>query len=800
MSADHPSPRTDAVLAGVVAACALAVFIVTMYPGLGGGGDSAKFQYLGHVLGTAHPPGYPLYVEFGWVFSHLPIGTLAYRANLMAGCFGALAAALLFLVLRRLGCHRAVALAVAFAMAFDRYVWAKSVVAEVYALAAVFAAGTLLLILRWSHTRRDRDLFAAAACFSLSLGNHLTLATLGPVLVLYVVLVDWRTAIRPRTLIVCGALFMAGLAQYLFVLIRTLQGAAYVEARATNLGELFNVMRASRYSYQMFSFGAGALWHERVPLIAGLFRDEFGIVGAAFLFFGVIVATRRRWRDVVLLVLGPLAVVFLTLNVDSDSDGFLVPAFALAWPLAGLGFEAVRSALAGRNRLAGWLAIAAIAAFPVAQISANYRINDHHRRTYEIRYFGALFDAISDRTAIVSESYAVDQLVLYKLLGEGAAGRKRVEQIAPDTDTVNAYWRRGYTIYAFGRARGQLAALGFRFVTVQLVESRPAGRDGQGGRALSAIDMGPMPLFRVAAPSAEVDVGNVGWRDVTEETAAGRLLGVIDDYRAYDASMTFYLASATALTPRLVIAQGSGLPRLDVRTLRSPSSAGFMAAAVAPASADAFDWSALPPDARYLYRAEIRVNDQGDFSTFAIDLGGVPSAAFASARVDRDNPKRARVHSIPKGPWDLFAEPGKAAERVTLGDEPQEALLGQGWHGPEREGEHKFRWMAAREAGMALPFAEPGPLVVEVTARPMDRPDAAPVRLGLSVNDTALDSKSMQPGWNRYEWAVPASAWRPGLNAVVLQVSGLATPASRGGSADVRLLGAAVSEIVFRRQ
>jgi len=40
-----------------VALVAFGVYLKTLFPGLGGGGDSAKFQYVGSVLGTPHPPG-----------------------------------------------------------------------------------------------------------------------------------------------------------------------------------------------------------------------------------------------------------------------------------------------------------------------------------------------------------------------------------------------------------------------------------------------------------------------------------------------------------------------------------------------------------------------------------------------------------------------------------------------------------------------------------------------------------------------------------------------------------------------
>src|SRR5215213_3512409 len=89
----------------VLGAFVFAIYLRTLVPGLGGGGDSAKFQYLGSVLGTAHPPGYPLYVFISYVFSHLPVGGPAFRINMMSAFFAAATSVLVWLILARLRVH-----------------------------------------------------------------------------------------------------------------------------------------------------------------------------------------------------------------------------------------------------------------------------------------------------------------------------------------------------------------------------------------------------------------------------------------------------------------------------------------------------------------------------------------------------------------------------------------------------------------------------------------------------------------------------------------------------------------------
>ena len=217
------------------------VYLKTLFPGLGGGGDSAKFQYVGSVLGTPHPPGYPLYVLVSFCFAQIPIGSLAWRINAMSAFFATVSAVVCLLVLRRLRVSRVIAACVALSLAFDHALWAFAVRAEVYSLTGALTAILVFCAARWHRTRRERDLYLMVAVFALSLGNHLTIAAVAPALIALVVITDRRT-IRGRTILVTTLIVLAGLCQYGFILLRTAQNASYLEARASNLGQLFAVM------------------------------------------------------------------------------------------------------------------------------------------------------------------------------------------------------------------------------------------------------------------------------------------------------------------------------------------------------------------------------------------------------------------------------------------------------------------------------------------------------------------------------------------------------------------------------
>src|SRR5215208_5755621 len=127
--------RSDVVIAALTGCCALALYLVTLLPDLGGPEDSPKFQFLGHVLGTAHPPGYPLYVILSHVFVQLPIGTIAYRANLFSAVMAAIACSLAYVLARQIGTRRWYAACAALGLATGASFWRSAVFAEVYSLA-----------------------------------------------------------------------------------------------------------------------------------------------------------------------------------------------------------------------------------------------------------------------------------------------------------------------------------------------------------------------------------------------------------------------------------------------------------------------------------------------------------------------------------------------------------------------------------------------------------------------------------------------------------------------------------------
>jgi hypothetical protein len=78
--------------AAIASAGILALYVATLGPSTAQW-DTSEYIAVAHVLGLPHPPGNPLFVLLGKVFTLLPIApTIAMRVNLLAAVSSALAA------------------------------------------------------------------------------------------------------------------------------------------------------------------------------------------------------------------------------------------------------------------------------------------------------------------------------------------------------------------------------------------------------------------------------------------------------------------------------------------------------------------------------------------------------------------------------------------------------------------------------------------------------------------------------------------------------------------------------------
>jgi hypothetical protein len=143
-------------------------------------------------------------------------------------------------------------------------------------------------------------------------------------------------------------------------------------------------------------------------------------------------------------------------------------------------------------------------------------------------------------------------------------------------------------------------------------------------------------LYRVTWVGGCVDVGSLGWRDVTSAAAGGRLVLRIDNYRPYDAAATLVLRPAAPAKPRVRRMAGVGEPHVTVED----------AAAMAPARSDLPPgWTLGPLDTR----VGVVVNDEGRNVALIVDAGVPVTAAWVNGRADRIAAPRVKGCTAPPG-------------------------------------------------------------------------------------------------------------------------------------------------------
>jgi tetratricopeptide (TPR) repeat protein len=207
-------PRLNRFHAGLAAAVLLVTFIIynaTKAPTLSFW-DCGEFIACSYTLGIPHPPGAPLYILLGRIFSIIPFHVdIAARVNMLSAMTGAVAAMMAFLLTFKMirywwsaeeftGWKRAIAyigaLVASSMFAFGRTHWNNSMEAEVYTPAMLLVTVMIWLLLRWMERRdepkSDAYLILMSFLGFLSIGIHMTAFLFMPVIFIAVILFSNR--------------------------------------------------------------------------------------------------------------------------------------------------------------------------------------------------------------------------------------------------------------------------------------------------------------------------------------------------------------------------------------------------------------------------------------------------------------------------------------------------------------------------------------------------------------------------------------------------------------------------------
>ncbi|MCA9918116.1 MAG: ATP-binding cassette domain-containing protein [Anaerolineales bacterium] len=349
----------DLLLAVIIGLVALGVYLRTLAPDILYG-DSSEFQTLAYTLGVAHPTGYSVYMFMARLFGFLPIGTLAWRVNLLSAVAAAGTVAGVYL----LGCYvtkrRVAAVFGSLALLVSYTFWSQAVIAEVYTVGTLWWVLVMLALWHWGERPFTRQwwLFAAALLSGVSLGLHLYSVLIAPAALFYFVWIvrgrdDWR-----RLAVMGMAGTAVGLALFLlsFYAIDVRQSvtgydytAQYPSGTAwgvtaadmqTVWQRLYQSITAPQWQAAMFPGGVGFMASRFAGYLFRLLAFEFGLISLVAAVVGWRSIRRQNRQIANFLLVGFLTILILVINYEpGDKHIFYLPTYITLVVAAMAGFD-----------------------------------------------------------------------------------------------------------------------------------------------------------------------------------------------------------------------------------------------------------------------------------------------------------------------------------------------------------------------------------------------------------------------------------------------------------------------------
>jgi len=392
----------------IVAAVALSVYARTLMPGIAFG-DWGEMQTVAHVLGVAHPTGYPTYIVLAWLAELVPIGSIAFRANLLSAVLVAAALAIVALISVRLGVRPIIAGGSALALGVIGTVWAAATVAEVNPLHLLLTGLIIHRALVWEDRRATSDLVLGGLLVGLALGNHLLTVFVAPFVAVFVLWTGRREILaRPWILVPAAAAGLLGLAVYLYIPLAAGQSPPLPYNDPVTLDGVLWLVSGTQFRGQFDFLSADGPGESlaALPALWALVADRatpilpiLGLVGIA-----ILVRTRTAFGLMCAAIL--LCDVYVWANYLQLEHYLLVPWLVLAIGTS-VSLEWVAAAVTRRwGRVAGrdvgaLIGLAALL-FALALGSRNWSASDRSGDRSGQAYVDAVFGALPKDAAILS--------------------------------------------------------------------------------------------------------------------------------------------------------------------------------------------------------------------------------------------------------------------------------------------------------------------------------------------------------------------------------------------------------------
>lgn len=230
-------------------------------------GDAGGLITASYLLGTAHPPGYPLYSELGKLFTFIPFGNLGFRVSLLPFFFSVTTLLILYFLIRELISAQGktlshpvdvnsaekshffwknlIPIVAVLALGVSYSFYFQTIIGKFYPINAFIVIVLVLLGVKVLKNGFDtRYIYPSAFLLGLSTGLHHTALFIS--LPLFIVgLFDFRSFLKALPISV--AFFFAGFAVNFHIYIRNLNDVFYVAKKEGFATDFFDILMRKFY-------------------------------------------------------------------------------------------------------------------------------------------------------------------------------------------------------------------------------------------------------------------------------------------------------------------------------------------------------------------------------------------------------------------------------------------------------------------------------------------------------------------------------------------------------------------------
>ena len=389
-------------LPGMVGLFLAALYWSTLAPGITwkfDGADGGDLVTAAATGGVPHPTGYPTYLLLASVFLKIPVGSLAFRTNLLSSVCTVIAALVIFKIVREAG-HGVFPASIA-SLAFGTFplIWSQAIITEVNALNVLFIALVLYLFLL-GDSRPLADMIRGLVA-GLAAGNHLaSLFTLPLMFVNRGQPGNARGDGGPPALFLASHFksivrrligFALGLGVYVFIPFRARAQAPVNWGNAVTWDRLIWLASGNMY-WQRLDYFNGSYLLAGIRAWSLLLIQQLGVLGLllVFLVLGILFKPSRLYLASGWFVL--VYSVFSVLYFSPDSYVYLMPALIGLSIWMGLGSSWIAAKLPPKSTyfkpivllgISGFIVARAVSAIPVMNLSADHTAERYARLVLE---------------------------------------------------------------------------------------------------------------------------------------------------------------------------------------------------------------------------------------------------------------------------------------------------------------------------------------------------------------------------------------------------------------------------------